>query len=84
MFFPGFFCLFVCGDVIHQVSGIPPFFTFLIGIICSLLGIGGGELMGPLMLQMGLLPQVGIGFIMSLLVVLLCCVVLYYSVVCLL
>jgi uncharacterized membrane protein YfcA len=41
-----------------QVSGLPPLLTFVIGIICSLLGIGGGELMGPLMLQMGLLPQV--------------------------
>jgi uncharacterized membrane protein YfcA len=26
--------------------------------MCSLLGIGGGELMGPLLLGMGVMPQV--------------------------
>lgn len=33
-------------------------FSFLIGVICSLLGIGGGELYGPLMLTYGVIPQV--------------------------
>jgi len=28
------------------------------GIVCSLLGIGGGELFGPFMLTMGIIPQV--------------------------
>ena len=37
---------------------IPSIFAFLIGVMCSLLGIGGGELMGPLMLTLGVLPQV--------------------------
>ena len=36
----------------------PSCLAFIIGILCSLLGIGGGELMGPLMLFMGFLPQV--------------------------
>jgi len=39
-------------------ASIPPLTAFVIGILCSLIGIGGGELMGPLMLQMGFLPQV--------------------------
>lgn len=30
----------------------------LIGLLSSVLGIGGGELMGPLMLALGVLPQV--------------------------
>ena len=43
---------------VTKVTWFPVVFTFAVGILCSLLGIGGGELMGPLMLQMGLLPQV--------------------------
>jgi len=35
-----------------------PIAGFFIGIICSLLGIGGGELLGPLMLSYGVIPQV--------------------------
>ena len=35
-----------------------PILAFLIGCLCALLGIGGGELMGPLLLQLGLLSDV--------------------------
>lgn len=37
------------------------FAGILIGVLSSTLGIGGGELMGPLMLAMGVLPQVVAG-----------------------
>ena len=37
---------------------LSPLVAFCVGVMCSLLGIGGGELMGPLMLGLGLLPQV--------------------------
>ncbi len=33
----------------------------LIGVICTLLGVGGGELYGPLMLTYGVMPQVSSG-----------------------
>lgn len=36
-----------------------PSVAFITGILCSLLGIGGGELIGPLFLVLELLPQVG-------------------------
>jgi uncharacterized membrane protein YfcA len=45
-------------SIFCQVSWLPPCAAFVVGILCSLLGIGGGELMGPLMLQMQILPQV--------------------------
>ena len=35
-----------------------PLASFFIGVLCSLLGIGGGELMGPLLLSLRALPQV--------------------------
>jgi len=35
-----------------------PLAAFVIGMLCTLLGIGGGELMGPLLLSLGSLPQV--------------------------
>jgi len=35
-----------------------PLIAFLVGITCTLLGIGGGELMSPLMIAMGVLPPV--------------------------
>ena len=38
---------------------IVPSVAFVTGILCSLLGIGGGELIGPLFLMLELLPQVG-------------------------
>lgn len=47
------------GDVSFNYFDIkPPALVFLVGIICSLLGIGGSELIGPLLLSMGVLPQV--------------------------
>jgi uncharacterized membrane protein YfcA len=36
----------------------PAVFVFFVGVLCSLLGIGGGELIGPLLLSIGVLPQV--------------------------
>lgn len=40
------------GDIsFKDISFVPPLLAFLIGIMCSLLGIGGGELMGPLLLS---------------------------------
>eukprot|EP01034_Spumella_vulgaris_P029346 gene29346-36382_t len=44
-------------DFSKIANTLPPA-AFVIGIICSLLGIGGGELFGPLMLSYGILPQV--------------------------
>jgi len=32
--------------------------TLCAGIVAGLVGVGGGMLLGPLMLQMGVLPQV--------------------------
>jgi uncharacterized membrane protein YfcA len=47
------------GDVdFSKLSFIPPMMAFFIGILCSLLGIGGGELMGPLLLSLQVLPLV--------------------------
>lgn len=47
------------GDVdFSKLSFLPPIMAFVIGILCSLLGIGGGELMGPLLLSLGVLPLV--------------------------
>ncbi|CAD7956188.1 unnamed protein product [Amoebophrya sp. A25] len=51
---------FVEGDVIWTWTDA--FFyarwTFAAGVIAGLIGIGGGMILGPLMLQMGILPQV--------------------------
>lgn len=47
------------GDIsFKEVGAAPPMLAFAIGILCSLLGIGGGELMGPLLLHLKVLPQV--------------------------
>ena len=47
------------GDILFKdLTFIPPVLAFLIGIMCSLLGIGGGELMGPLLLTYKVMPQV--------------------------
>ena len=35
-----------------------PFMGFLVGVVAGLLGLGGGELMAPLLLAIGMLPQV--------------------------
>lgn len=37
---------------------VAPTALFITGVLCSLLGIGGGELIGPLFLSLGMLPQV--------------------------
>jgi uncharacterized membrane protein YfcA len=51
---------FVEGDVKWDYQKV--FFyarwTFVAGVIAGLIGIGGGMVLGPLMLQMGILPQV--------------------------
>ena len=47
------------GDVnITQDKVSRPIMSFMIGITCSLLGLGGGELFGPFLLSMKVLPQV--------------------------
>lgn len=47
------------GDIdFTQISYLAPCMAFVIGILCSLLGIGGGELMGPLLLSLKVTPQV--------------------------
>lgn len=47
------------GDIMFKdISVIPPIVAFIIGVLCSLLGIGGGELMGPLLLILKVIPQV--------------------------
>lgn len=47
------------GDLeFNKMSVGPPILAFVIGSLCSLLGIGGGELMGPLLLGLKVLPQV--------------------------
>ena len=47
------------GDLnFNKLSFFPPLAAFGIGIISSLLGIGGGELMGPLLLAYHIMPQV--------------------------
>lgn len=43
---------------IRKVALQLPIAAFFIGTVCSLLGIGGGELLGPLMLSYGVIPQV--------------------------
>lgn len=49
------------GDLDFRKSYMLPPVSFGVGIMCSLLGIGGGELMGPLLLSYNLLPQVSTG-----------------------
>ena len=50
---------FVKGDIDWRgFSFMIPLFAFVVGILSSLLGIGGGELMGPMLLQLGVLPTV--------------------------
>ena len=48
------------GDIVltKSCSPGPPVAAFLIGVMCTTLGIGGGELMGPLLLSLKVLPQV--------------------------
>lgn len=51
------------GDLDFSSAGIfeiylVPIILFIIGVLCSLLGIGGGEMIGPTFLNMGMLPMV--------------------------
>lgn len=47
------------GDIdFSKVGGMLPAVAYIVGIMCSLLGIGGGELMGPVLLHFKALPQV--------------------------
>jgi uncharacterized membrane protein YfcA len=47
------------GDTIATKDILPfPVIVFVIGIICSLLGIGGGELLSPLLLSYHMIPQI--------------------------
>jgi uncharacterized membrane protein YfcA len=46
------------GTVVREHSVFMLISTFCIGVVCSLLGIGGGELLSPLMLTFHILPQV--------------------------
>ena len=39
---------------------IGPFISFIIGFLSGMLGIGGGELMGPMLLQWKVLPSVSV------------------------
>lgn len=51
---------FVEGDIVWNWMKFRKysFLTFLAGVVSGLIGIGGGMILGPLMLQLGVLPQV--------------------------
>jgi uncharacterized membrane protein YfcA len=50
---------FVKGDINWQeFTFLIPLFAFVVGILSALLGIGGGELMGPMLLNLNVLPTV--------------------------
>jgi uncharacterized membrane protein YfcA len=46
------------GTIVREHSWFMLVSTFCIGVVCSLLGIGGGELLSPLMLTLHILSQV--------------------------
>jgi uncharacterized membrane protein YfcA len=47
------------GDIVFKDNAVfTPVMAFVIGFTCVLLGLGGGELMGPLLLFMDVKPQV--------------------------
>ena len=49
------------GDLVwNQFSYIPPGLSLVIGFLSGMLGIGGGELMGPMLLQWEVLPAVSV------------------------
>jgi len=54
---------FVEGDVLWDWQKVKFYSagTFFAGVIAGLIGIGGGMVLGPLMIQMGVLPQVAAG-----------------------
>ena len=45
-------------DITKGFPAVVPLIAFAIGIMCNILGIGGGELMGPLLLFLHIEPQV--------------------------
>ena len=45
-------------DVTKGFPAFVPLTAFVIGVMCNVLGIGGGELMGPLLLFLHIDPQV--------------------------
>ena len=45
-------------DITKGFPATVPIIAFVIGIMCNILGIGGGELMGPLLLFLHIEPQV--------------------------
>lgn len=50
------------GDInFKKFNIVPPIAVFFVGIICSLLGIGGSEITNPLLLYLHVLPQVSAG-----------------------
>ena len=51
-------CILEGDMILSRLSAMPPLAAFFIGILCTTLGIGGGELMGPLLLSLRVLPQV--------------------------
>ena len=51
--------MYILGDIrLGEDANILLAGTFFTGAMCSLLGIGGGELLGPLFLAFGILPPV--------------------------
>jgi len=69
------------GDLAFKdMSFIPPGIAFIIGIMCSLLGIGGGELMGPLLLSYKVMPQVSTATTSMMSLLTTCSNILHYAI----
>jgi len=69
------------GDLAFKdMSFIPPAIAFIIGIMCSLLGIGGGELMGPLLLSYKVMPQVSTATTSMMSLITTCSNILHYAI----
>lgn len=69
------------GDLAFKDMGfVPPALAFTIGVMCSLLGIGGGELMGPLLLSYNVLPQVSTGTTSMMSLINTCANILHYAI----
>ena len=51
---------FQAGDIRWSEEGVKryPTLTFLAGLLAGLVGIGGGMVLGPLLLEIGMIPQV--------------------------
>ena len=48
------------GDIRWSEAGVKryPMLTFFAGLLAGLVGIGGGMVLGPLLLEIGMIPQV--------------------------